>query len=55
MLMINKIGTIRPKKAKGRNVLTEINGPIHDNKRSIPKKRFRIKTVLSNNDNSLTN
>ncbi|WP_157473006.1 hypothetical protein [Eudoraea adriatica] len=52
--MINEIGTKRPKKAKGRNVLTEINGPRHEDKRSIPKKRFSIKIVLSKNDNFLT-
>lgn len=52
---IKVIGKNKPKKDKGLNVLTEIKGDKQDNKRISPKNIFRIKTVLSNNDNSLTN
>jgi hypothetical protein len=49
------IGKNKPKKDNGINVLTEIKGDRQDNKRSNPKNIFRIKMILSNDDNSFTN
>ena len=48
------IGKNKLKKAKGRNVFTEIKGAKHDNKRSALNMKLKKQTNLSNNDNSLT-
>lgn len=52
--MIKVIGKNKLKKAKGRNVFTEIYGARHDNNRVTPIIKFKKKTALSINDNSLT-